>query len=124
MIVRHVRQKLSEGEASIMPTLAGGESRITAETIKLACDQADPLALWAREHMARYAGIWLFNLYQIFNINCFVLGGGLLQFGRPWLDRIEEVFWGYNRNQLPVYFKTAELGADTGIIGAAELVKS
>ncbi|MDL2206446.1 ROK family protein [Eubacteriales bacterium OttesenSCG-928-N13] len=122
MIVKRVQKRLAEGASSILPQLAGGAEQITAETIKLGSDQGDELALWAREHMAYYAGVWLFNLYQIFNINCFVLGGGLLAFGRPWLDRIEQVFWQYNKNPLPVHFKTAELGRDTGIIGAAELV--
>jgi glucokinase len=38
------------------------------------------------------------------------------------LAPVRRVFDGYNRNDMPVYIKTAELGERAGIIGAAELI--
>jgi glucokinase len=35
---------------------------------------------------------------------------------------MKSVFDQYNKNDMPVYFKEAELGDDFGIIGAAELL--
>jgi glucokinase len=79
--------------------------------------------------MASYLGLWFFNLYLTFNINCFVLGGGLLKLGDRLLGPVRRIFDEYNRQgglplDLPVYFKTAELGDQVGVIGAAELIFS
>ena len=38
------------------------------------------------------------------------------------MERVREVFDAYNSNDMPVYFKTAELGEDYGVVGAAELL--
>ena len=82
------------------------------------------MAKWAVEQMAQYLAVWLYNLYQVLNINCFVFGGGLVHFGDRLFPRIRELFDQYNGNDLPVYFKFAELGDNFGIIGAAELLFS
>ena len=81
----------------------------------------DALALWAVDHMAHYMALWLFDLYQILNINCFVFGGGLVHFGPLLFDKAFEEFQRYNKNDLPVYFRFAQLGGDAGIIGASRL---
>lgn len=122
MIVQHVLQRLENGERSIIPALAGSIANINALHINDAWEKNDPLAIWAVEQMAQYMGVWLYNLYTTLNVNCFILGGGLLNFGDKLFSRVREVFDNYNHCDLPVYFKTAELGDDFGIIGAAELL--
>lgn len=122
MIVKHVRARLEAGAASMMPELAGGAQNITARTLEEAWDADDELARWAVEQMARYMAVWTYNLYVLLNINCFVFGGGLLNFGDRLFPRVRELFDAYNDNDMPVYFKEAELGNDFGIIGAAELM--
>lgn len=79
------------------------------------------MALRALGQMAKFLGIWLYNLYVTLNINCFIFGGGLTGFGELLFGRVREVFDGYNHNDMPVYFKMAELEHDFGVIGAAEL---
>jgi glucokinase len=106
----------------MMPELAGGAQNITARTLEEAWDADDELARWAVEQMARYMAVWTYNLYVLLNINCFVFGGGLLNFGDRLFPRVRELFDAYNDNDMPVYFKEAELGNDFGIIGAAELM--
>jgi glucokinase len=80
------------------------------------------MARRAIDQMAKYMSVWFYNLYVTFNINCFVLGGGLLGLGDKLFVPVRRQFDEYNRNDKPVYFKHAELGADTGILGAAELL--
>ena len=121
MIVRHIQNWIAAGDATIMAELAGGASKITTVHIGAAYSKGDAMAQRAVEQMARYLATWLFNLYMTLNINCFVLGGGLLKMNAPLLARIREIFDGYNQNDYPVYFKEAELGDACGIIGAAEL---
>lgn len=122
MITRRVVARIEEGEKSIMPDLAAGIENIKAEHIIEAYHKDDELAIWAIEHMAEYMGLWLFNIYQILNINLFVFGGGLVNFGAPLFDRAIANFRKYNHIDLPVEFKFAELGEDFGIIGALELL--
>lgn len=122
MIVKHIKKKIADGEPTVMAELAGGADHITAVHIQQAFDQGDPMALWAVEQMAQYLAIWLYNQYEILNINCFVFGGGLVHFGDRLFPRVRELFDAYNDNDLPVYFKFAELGDNFGIVGAVELL--
>ncbi|MDR2495476.1 MAG: ROK family protein [Spirochaetaceae bacterium] len=121
MIVKHIRKWLEEGETSLMTELAGGAARIDCSHLEAAYDGGDALAARALSQMARYLGIWFFNLYSALNINCFVLGGGLLNMGEKLLLPVRREFDRYNRSEMPVYFKEAELKDRFGIIGAAEL---
>ena len=123
MIVKHVQEKIAQGEKTVMTELAGDASRITAYTIQQAYDMVDPLARWALAQMTKYMAVWLYNLYVTFNINCFVFGGGLLKFGDRLFPAVRAQFDEYNQSDLPVYFKNAELTEDFGIVGAMELLR-
>jgi glucokinase len=122
MIVKHVQNRIAAGEATIMTDLAGGSDKINACTVAQAYDLGDGMACWALEQMARYLSVWVYNLYETLNINCFVFGGGLLRFGERLFPHMRDLFDEYNKNDLPVFFKEAELGADFGLVGAAELL--
>jgi glucokinase len=126
MIVRHIRNWIAQGEKTIMTDLAGGAENIACSHLEAAYDQGDLLAKRALDQMTKYLGMWFFNLYVTLNINCFVLGGGLVKMGEKLLGPVQAIFDGYNRassaEEMAVYFKTAELGDHFGIIGAAELV--
>jgi len=122
MIIKHVQQKIADGGPTLMTQLAGGADQITTVHILEAYDQSDAMALWAVDQMALYLGAWVYNQYVLLNINCFVFGGGLLHFGDRLFKKIRHVFDAYNQDDMPVYFKTAELGEDFGMIGAAELI--
>jgi glucokinase len=124
MIVKHIQGWIAEGEKTVMIELAGGEEHINCQHLAEALDQGDPMAIRALNQMTKYLGMWFFNLYVTVNINCFVLGGGLLKMGEKLLGPIRRVFDEYNHNDMQVYFKTAELGDRVGVIGAAELVRS
>ena len=65
----------------------------------------------------------VFNIYQLLNVNLYVFGGGLVNFGPLLFDRVRREFDRYNHIPLPVEFRFAELKQDFGIIGAAELVR-
>jgi glucokinase len=130
MIVRHIKRWIEAGEKSRITDIAG-DDELNCNHLACAYNEGDALARRAIAQMVRFLGIWTYNLYVTLNINCFVFGGGLLKLfrslmvdGKPGslLDAMKEVFDGYNKNSMPVYFKEAELGDDFGIIGAAELL--
>lgn len=95
---------------------------ITARDILAAYNSGDKLAEKLVEQMAHYMGICMFNVYQLLNINMFVIGGGLINFGEMMLERIKAEFGRYNKIPLPVDIVYAELKKNAGIIGAAELI--
>lgn len=125
MIMRHIRKWLEEGETSRMLDRADGNvDSIDGRILDAAAREGDALALRAVEQMAYYLGVWTYNLYQAFNINCYVFGGGLVKMGDFLFDRVRRHFDRLNVSQanMPVYFKYAELGDDFGIIGAEQLL--
>ncbi|MDL2233658.1 ROK family protein [Ruminococcaceae bacterium OttesenSCG-928-L11] len=122
MIVKHIQNWIADGAETLMTKLAGSPEAITTLHISEAFAKGDGMAIRAVEQMTDTMAVWLYNLYVILNINCYVFGGGLLNMDVPLLEQTREKFDRYNRDERPVYFKTAELGEDFGIIGAAELV--
>jgi len=122
MIVSYVRKWIAEGEKTVLPELAGDAASINTEHLSRAFDMGDDMAVRAVEQMAQYMAIWLYNLYLTLNINCFVFSGGLLAMGDKLFKRVRKLFDQYNKSEYPVHFYNTELGADTGIIGAMELL--
>lgn len=123
MIVRRVQDKISEGYDSILNQMLDNNlEKLTANHILEGYYQGDSVCEWALEHMAKYMGMWLFNIYQILNINTFVFGGGLVNFGDPLFKKAIDNFNELNHIKLPVEFKFAELKEDFGVVGALELL--
>ena len=122
MIVRHIRQWIDEGRGTTMVELVDGTENITCHTLQEAYDLGDEMARSAIDQMARYLALWIYNVYVLLNINCYVFGGGLLNLGDRLFPKVRAYFDQYNDNDAPVYFRQAELGDDFGIIGAAELM--
>ena len=122
MIVQHIKKWITSGEQTIMTELAGGVDNIDSIILEKAYDQGDQMAIKALNQMIHWLGVWFFNLYVFCNVNCFVMGGGLVNMGNKLLSPVRVTFDKLNHDERPVYFKTAECGEHCGIIGAAELV--
>lgn len=126
MIVKHICERLKAGEKSLMTELCHGDlQQISGPVLHKAALQGDKLALSAVDQMSKYLGIWLYNIYACFNINCFIFGGGLVHFGELLFRPVRETFDRYNQSfrNYPVEFKFAELKQDFGIIGAELLLQ-
>ncbi len=123
MIVKHVQRWIAEGGQTAMLAMANGDPmRITTHELSRAWQQSDKMAVRAVEQMQQFLSLWLFDLYLFTNINCFVLGGGLLKMGDAFWDEVFRRFHQLDDGGMPVYFKRAEMGDETGIIGANELL--
>ena len=77
------------------------------------------------ERGAEYLGRMFQSLYQIFDINIFVYGGGVTKLGDRFISRIIAAYRRYSQMdyRYPAQFLPAELGDNAGMIGAALLVK-
>ncbi|MCI9135480.1 MAG: ROK family protein [Lachnospiraceae bacterium] len=117
-VPRHLKIRMLEGTESVME----GKDDLSCEDLLAAYHQGDELAKEQISTMAHYIAVCLYNIYQLLNINVFVFGGGLTNFGDVLFHRVREEFDRYNQIPMPVEFRYAELKKDFGIIGAAELV--
>jgi len=69
-------------------------------------------------------GTGLYNLFQLLNPEVFIIGGGLINLGYPYLERIEKRYLSLVKNMMydKVDFKLPSHGNDTGLLGAAALI--
>ena len=118
-IALHAKARLAAGADSIL----GETEELSARDILNAYHKGDALAKELVGQMAQYMAVCIFNIYQLLNINLFVFGGGLVNFGEVLFGPMRDIFDGYNHIPQPVYFRFAALEQDFGIIGAAELIK-
>lgn len=121
-LAREARQRIREGAATSIPRCAGsGVEGITAETVHRAAKQGDGLARELIERTGHYVGVGLANLINIFNPELIVIGGGLSNIGdmlfEPALRVASERAYGASFRA--VRFAPAELGPNSGVIGAA-----
>jgi glucokinase len=117
--------RIKNGEKSSIVELVNGRlESITAETVTAAARQGDRLAKDLVAEAAKYLGIGLANLVNIFNPELIVIGGGLSKMGDMLLKPARKVLK-ERAFQLPaqtVHIVRARLGSNAGIIGAAAYV--
>jgi len=99
-------------------------SDINGEVLKTGLELNDPLTRLVVDQCAKYMGIGLYNLFQIFNPPLFILGGGLMNLGDYFFKQIKLHFYTYAQDMLfdDVHFVLSTLKEDAGIIGAASLI--
>lgn len=113
-------RSLAPGKKTLMDLNGALDAKILSE----ACKKGDDLALEVLSQTAHYIAVCVFNIYQLLNVDLFVFGGGLTNFGDMLFDRVRAEFDRYDHIKMPVTFRFAELKQDFGIIGAAELVRA
>jgi glucokinase len=92
-------------------------------TIATAAAEGDSLALALLAETGRYLGHGLVNLANLFNPEVIVLGGGLVKAGAPLLRPAQQILAERRLPLRPVLeVRTAQLGADSGVAGAALLM--
>lgn len=122
-VCQDLTARIAAGEPTLMKELAAG-GKVTGQIIKEAYEKGDAMAAEALDQIGEYLGLLYFNLYQILNINCYVIGGGLTNFGDELFSRIKKSFNSFYfqcPKEFPVYFKQAAFSQDAGIYGAALL---
>ncbi len=119
------KKLLAEGMSS---PLVGGSgvdaAAITGELVKQGLDEGDELCSEIVRRFGDYIGIACYNIFQVFNPQAIVLGGGLLSWGDPFFHRIASTFRQLAGKMMyeEVSLLKATIGAHSGLIGAASLV--
>lgn len=126
-MARRAREEIGKGRKTVLKDLAGGDmGKITAPLVKKAADRGDRLARQLIADTARYIGIGLGGLIDIFNPELIVIGGGLANMGDVLLSPAYEEAKrrSYPEAYRATRFAVAELGANSGVLGAAVYAQS
>jgi glucokinase len=121
-IARRAREKIQQGRKTRLLKIAGGDlDKIDALLIEKAAGQGDTLARKLVAETARYLGIGLGSLINIFNPELIVFGGGLSKMGDALLEPAirEAGRRSYQDAYKAVKFALTELGDNSGVLGAA-----
>ena len=121
-LARHAKHRIKEGvETSILDYAGGNTEEVTAQVIQTAAEHGDILAKELIAETGYYIGVGLANLINIFNPELIVIGGGLSNIGDMLLDPAFKVAGerAYKESCRAVRFALAELGENSGVIGAA-----
>lgn len=124
-MTRYVKSRICEGEMSIIPELAGGFDRISPYYISEAAKQGDALALETLDYTSTQLARFFTSLYQIFNIDTLVYGGGVTKIGPLLMDAAIAKFKQLTPMALdyPMHFLETSFPNTIGMIGAALLVE-
>ena len=122
---RFACERVRSGEpTSLRETCGASPEYISGETIAEAAKSGDRLALELIENAARYFGISLANILELFNPEIVVIGGGLARIGPTLLDPCLEAMRRHAHPELcnATRFELSQLWDDAGLIGAASLI--
>ena len=124
-IVERAVKLLDRGKPSLIRDLVQGDwSAITPEVIGQAANKGDKLALDVYDFVADCLAAAFASVTYLIQPQAFIVGGGVAQSGRILFDPLRK----HLQERLSPFFadrievKTAELGNDAGVIGAATLV--
>ncbi|HEN4560994.1 TPA: ROK family glucokinase [Streptococcus agalactiae] len=123
-VVRVARQLAEqyEGSSAIKAAIDNGDT-VTSKDIFIAAEDGDKFANSVVERVSRYLGLAAANISNILNPDSVVIGGGVSAAGEFLRSRVEKYFvtFAFPQVKKSTKIKIAELGNDTGIIGAASL---
>jgi glucokinase len=121
-LAREARHRIKEGnKTSILEYAEGDIERVTAQVVHSAAEHGDSLAKELIARTGYYVGVGLANLINIFNPELIVIGGGLSNIGDMLLKPAFKVAGerAYKEAFQAVRFASAELGRNSGVLGAA-----
>jgi glucokinase-like ROK family protein len=125
-IAARAARKLSSGRPSLLAKAGEG---LTAEDVFQAASMGDALAQETAEEVGEYIAFAIQFLALAYDPRVVVLGGGVPQAGKPFLDPVLESLdrqakqnWVFREMYRPGFLRVSQLGSDIGVLGAAALV--
>jgi len=125
-IAAHAARKLSSGRPSLLAKAGEG---LTAEDVFQAAAMGDALARETAEEVGEYVAFAIQFLALAYDPRIVVLGGGVPQAGKPFLDPVLHFLdrqakqnWVFRELYRPGFLQVSRLGSDIGVLGAAALV--
>ncbi|MGE6758604.1 ROK family protein [Corallococcus interemptor] len=125
-LIAQTKELLSSGGSPVLERLTNGDPyTITPVTLETAAEAGDVKAKEIHSRAAQFLAVAVANYVTVLNPSRLVLGGGVLThcpgLKRLVLDGVQQ--WASRVSREGLLIADAELGDDSGIIGAALLVK-
>jgi len=124
----HIENQLQKGRPSLLKDFAETDgSVIKSSTIQKAYEAKDALATEVVKSSAKYIGIAVGSLINIFHPELIILSGGIIESMGPAMMPI--LMREAQRHTMPglletVTFKSSKLGDEAGVYGAYQLIKA
>jgi glucokinase len=123
---REVADRSPAAAADLLDRVGGETRRITGEVVATAAADGDPLAIELLAEVGTWLGQGIADLSAILDPDVVVIGGGVSVLGEvilgPARERLERALPGRGFRPGP-RVAVAELGAQAGLVGAADLVR-
>ncbi|WP_404368843.1 ROK family protein [Corallococcus coralloides] len=125
-LIAQTKELLASGSSRVLEKLTNDDpDTITPVTLETAADAGDAKAKEIHSRAAQFLALAVANYVTVLNPSRLVLGGGVLThcpgIKRQVLDGVQQ--WSSRVSREGLLIADAELGDDSGIIGAALLVK-
>ena len=125
-LIRQTKAKMLENKDSIMWEMVGGDiEKVSGRTSFDAMRKGDKAGKEVVDQYIRYVGIGLINSINIFQPQVLCIGGGISHEGdtliKPLVEMVDKENYFRGDAQFKTSIRTATLGNDAGIIGAAYL---
>lgn len=123
-MIKYVLDEMEKGYKSTVYNYVQEGEELSGRHIGLAAADNDNLCKHAIKLLAENLGIMFVNLYQIFNIKHYVLGGSVAKLGETLFSQIVNKVQKATQfaTDYPIHIVPADLGDDVGIVGAALLI--
>ncbi len=118
------RNKLEAGKTSLFGFTPQDVSKVDGKLILEGMNQGDEISSEIYHESAQIVGFGVYNLFQILNPEAVIIGGGLMNLGPAYLDEIQRTFYSLVKDMMydRMEIIPAELGSNSGLIGAAALL--
>lgn len=127
-LIRQTKKAAQENPDSLINKLVDGDlSKIDAKTAFDAAKQGDKTGELVVGQYIKYISEGLINMINIFMPEVLVIGGGVCKEGEYLLKPLRELIKQgvYSKEDIPqTQLKTAQMGNDAGIVGAAMLARA
>ncbi len=126
LTAREVATSSPAAAALLLERVGGRAERLTGEDVATAAKAGDPLALELLAEVGTWLGQGIADMAAILDPDVVVIGGGVSVLGEmvlgPARDRLERALPGRGFRPGPTVV-AAQLGAQAGLVGAADLVR-
>lgn len=127
-LIEQARDAMASDRTSLLWSLAGGDSEnLNGKLFFEAVRRSDVTALRTLDRYAEYLSVGIINVINFIQPELIVIGGGISREGEVLLAPVRRRLSSKSYSRISkdqTVLKTAELGNDAGIIGAAFLARS
>jgi len=118
------RRKLRNGMSSPCGLEESQTDELDGRLLETLILKGDPIAKEIMCDSADIIGTSVYNIFQLLNPECIVLGGGMMKLGSEYFDRIKKKFTFLAKDMMreELHLKLTDLGADAGLVGSAALL--